>query len=155
MIRNTGKIRWHDERNGMLDDWVTAICRQGNDLYVGTFVGGLARQDGVMWRTVPELAGENVTALANGSAGELYVTTRHGTWILVGKGAITQCASRTIPLDPEAQALCIVPGGSLDRRPDGIVLSGAQISFPANFSASILTACFICANLSAIMMLKD
>jgi ligand-binding sensor domain-containing protein len=109
--RSTGKLRWHDERNGLPDDWVTAISRLGTDLYVGTFVGGLARLDGGHWLALSELAGENVTALANAGTDQMFVTTRHGTWTLPNHGTITSLTSKTMPLDPEAQALCVVPGG--------------------------------------------
>jgi len=110
--RSAGKLRWHDERNGLPDDWVTAIGRAGNDLYIGTFVGGLARQDGEKWTQVPELAGENVTALVSRGADEMVVATRHGVWKMAGQGKIEPLPGKTIPLDPEAQALCVLPGGT-------------------------------------------
>jgi ligand-binding sensor domain-containing protein len=109
--RKSGKLRWHDERNGLSDDWITAIARAGKDLYVGTFVGGLARYEGTVWRTLPELSGENVTALANRGSDEMIVTTRHGVWHLTGNGVISPLRSAAIPLDPETQTLCVVPGG--------------------------------------------
>ncbi len=104
-------LLWHDERNGMPDDWVTAIVRVGGDLYAGTFVGGLARLAGKQWRAVSELAGENVTALTSKGMGTIYIATRHGVWQIADHAKPELVVSNTIPVDPEAQALYSAPTG--------------------------------------------
>lgn len=109
--RATGKIRWHDERLGLPDDWITCIAKVGNEVYAGTFVGGLARWDGERWQVAPELRGENVTALDSDGAGGLFVATRHGVWHRDTNGRLKSLHDRAPWLEPEAQALCRVPEG--------------------------------------------
>jgi ligand-binding sensor domain-containing protein len=108
--RQTGRLRWHDERHGLPDDWITAITRVGGTLTVGTFVGGLVQWDGRAWTTA-ELRGENVTALATDSTGGVWVATRTGLWHQAPSGHLAQHSAQTRFLDTEIQALCAVPGG--------------------------------------------
>lgn len=109
--RPTGKLRWHDERNGLPDDWVTCLTRVGATLYVGTFVGGLARFEGTRWTDFPELRGENVTALAPDEDGGLYVATRRRVHYLDRQGVLRAPEMKSPLLETEAQALCLVDGG--------------------------------------------
>ncbi len=109
--RATGRLRWHDERHGLPDDWVTVIERVGGSLSVGTFVGGLARWDGARWITVPALKGENVTALAPDGAGGMFIGTRSGAWHQTDDGSPASLRGRFRFLDSEAQALWAVHGG--------------------------------------------
>lgn len=106
-----GTLRWHDERMGLPDDWITGLQKIGDSLYAGTFVGGLARFDGKTWTTAPELKGENVTALEPDNRGGLYIATRNGIWHRSQAGQMTRLVDRTPFLDSEAQTLCLVPGG--------------------------------------------
>src|SRR5205823_1231568 len=104
-------LRWHDERLGMPDDWITALARAGGTLYAGTFVVGLARWDGHRWKTIPALDGQNVTALAAGAHGVLYVATRHGLF-RIRQGDLAEPLNPRYPfLETELQALLVIPGG--------------------------------------------
>jgi ligand-binding sensor domain-containing protein len=110
----TGEFRgFRDERNGLPDDWVTAIARAGKMLFAGTFAGGLARKaDGKeSWKPVKDLASATITALAPDGAGGLYVATRSGAWRLNAGGALERLAERHPILDPETQALLPTSGG--------------------------------------------
>jgi ligand-binding sensor domain-containing protein len=107
----TGKLRWHDERHGLPDDWITCIARVGSTLYAGTFVGGLAWWDGKQWATVPELKGENVTALESDGTGGLFIATRNGVWHRSARGVLQRLNNEAQFLDTEAQTLCKVPEG--------------------------------------------
>jgi ligand-binding sensor domain-containing protein len=109
--RVTGRLRWHDERNGLPDDWVTAIARGNGTLYTGTFIGGLARLEGTQWSAAAQLRGESVTALTPDASGGLYVATRSGVWRLARDGSLTLFDRSVGFLDHEAQALCRAPGG--------------------------------------------
>ncbi len=109
--RATGKIRWHDERLGLPDDWITCLAKVGTEIFAGTFVGGLARWDGLKWQVAPEFGGECVTALDSDGAGGLYVATRKGVWHRDAKGKLQPMRERAPWLEPEAQALCVVPEG--------------------------------------------
>lgn len=104
-------LRWHDERIGLPDDWITALQKIGDTLYAGTFVGGLARFDGKNWTTSPELKGENVTALEPDHRGGLYIATRNGVWHRSQDGVMRRLSDRASFLDSEAQTLCLVSGG--------------------------------------------
>jgi ligand-binding sensor domain-containing protein len=107
----TGKLRWHDERHGLPDDWITTITRVGSTLYAGTFVGGLAWWDGKKWTTAPQLKGENVTALEPDGADGLYIATRNGVWHRTQQGTFQRLNDKVDFLDTEVQALCKVPEG--------------------------------------------
>lgn len=109
--RSTGRLRWHDDRHGLPDDWVTTLARVGKTLCVGTFVGGLARWDGSRWTTAPELSGENVTALAPDATGGVYVGTRTGVWYHAPDGSLRSLHEAAPFLDREVQALCPAEGG--------------------------------------------
>lgn len=110
--RAQGTVRWHDERNGLPDDWVTCLTRSQGRVLAGTFVGGLARWDGTRWTTFHELAGQNVTALEADGASGVFIATRQGVWRLPAEDSPLQSLAGLCPsLDPEAQSLCAVPSG--------------------------------------------
>ncbi|HEX8236255.1 MAG TPA: hypothetical protein VF600_09890 [Abditibacteriaceae bacterium] len=106
-----GRFTWHDERHGMPDDWITCITKIDNVLYAGTFVGGLARYDGKKWHDIPQLRGENVTALEANGQGSLFIATRNGVWQQSRQGTLAKLPQQW--LDTEAQALLAVPQGLL------------------------------------------
>ncbi len=99
--RSAKDFRWFDERDGLPDDWITALGSAGGKIYAGTFVGGLARLDGAKWHVFEALRGQNVTAIAE-MGGKVWVSTRAGIWEIVGDNA-----TKTLKpwLDSEVQAL--------------------------------------------------
>lgn len=107
----TGRLRWYDERDGLPDDWVTAIARSGGNIDAGTFVGGLAQYRGSGWTSGSLLNGQNVTALVPDEADGLYIATRNGVWHQAHDGTLTLLNRRAAFLDTEAQCLCAVEGG--------------------------------------------
>lgn len=107
----TNAFRWHDERHGLPDDWITAIARVGKTLSIGTFVGGMAQWDGKHWTTTKELHGENVTALAPEDTGGFWIATRTGLWHQAASGKLPHKEVSADFLDTELQALQVVPGG--------------------------------------------
>jgi ligand-binding sensor domain-containing protein len=109
--RTTGALRWHDERHGLPDDWVTSVARAGDALYAGTYAGGPARWMGKRWAQVPELARQNVTAVVPDAAGGVFVATRGGLWQYGPDGAVASLQPRAPFLDREVQALCAVREG--------------------------------------------
>lgn len=110
---STGSLHWHDERQGLPDDWVTCLARCGGTLYAGTFVGGLAWQEGPQrWTVRPELRGQNVTALAPDAQAGLFIATRYGVWYREPAGAWSSLNGTVKLLDPEAQALCPTADGA-------------------------------------------
>ncbi len=106
----TGRLSWHDERQGLPDDWITSITRVGRILYVGTYVGGLARWDGARL-LVGELTGANVTDLSPDGAGGVWVATRTGLWHRDPSGLLTRPDARAYRLPTEIQTLCSVQDG--------------------------------------------
>jgi len=104
--RATGRLRWHDERQGLPDDWVTGIARAGDTLCVATFLGGLSRWDGARWEVSAELRDQNLTAIAPDGAGGLFIATREGVWHQTRDSSL-----RRLVADVEGQALCLAPGG--------------------------------------------
>ncbi len=109
--RDSHTLRWHDERNGLTDDWITALVCMNDKIYAGTFVDGLAEWNGAAWTSPKELKGENVTALEPDASGGLYIATRHDVWHQSINGDL-KCIHLVSPnLSAEAQALCYVPGG--------------------------------------------
>ena len=109
--RATNKIRWHDERLGLPDDWITCLLKNGDEIFAGTFVGGLARWNGAKWEALPELAGENVTALENDGQGGIFIATRHGVWQRATDGKLSLLREHAPWLESEAQSLLKVPEG--------------------------------------------
>jgi hypothetical protein len=99
--RTSKEFRWFDERDGLPDDWVTALTKFDGHIYAGTFVGGLARLDGEKWVTYDELKGENVTSFAV-EGNTLVTATRSGVWRIEGDKATKVKKSW---LDSEVQAL--------------------------------------------------
>lgn len=111
--RAAGTVRWHDERVGLTDDWITCLAQIGPTLCAGTFVGGLnCRTAGSgpkqRWSAPAALRGANVTALVPDGKGGVWAATRSGVW---HRSAGGQWAVLAAFLEPEAQALLPVPGG--------------------------------------------
>ncbi len=111
--RAAGTVRWHDERAGLTDDWITCLAQIGPTLCAGTFVGGLncltaGSGPKQRWSAPAALHGANVTALAPDGAGGVWAATRTGVW---HRSAGGQWAAQAAFLEPEAQALLPVPGG--------------------------------------------
>jgi ligand-binding sensor domain-containing protein len=104
----TGQLHWHDERQGLRDDWITALAGDARSITIGTFVGGMMRWEGGRW-TAPQLAGENVTAVAHDTEGGEWIATRTGLWHRTAAGALTP--ARVPFLDSEIQALLATQGG--------------------------------------------
>lgn len=116
--RTTEKVRWHDERLGLPDDWITCLLPQdqtilphGQTLLAGTFVGGLATWNGSHWQAAPELKGENVTALESDGRGGAFVATRHGLWQRDKDGHLQSLHDRWPWVEGEVQSLLRVPQG--------------------------------------------
>lgn len=101
-VRPSTKLRMHDERDGLGDDWVRCIARAGGTLYVGTFVGGLFAGNGNAWVHVPNIEGPEITDLKTEPSGTLIVATRVGVYRLAPDGAVSRLDARIT----EAQALC-------------------------------------------------
>jgi len=97
---STETLRWHDDRSGLPDNWITYLARQGSTLYAGTLAGGLACRDGQDWS--PALPGEEITALATSEASTLYIGTRNGLWQRKPDGALVKVER---PYLDEIQAL--------------------------------------------------
>jgi ligand-binding sensor domain-containing protein len=103
--RKTGKVRWHDERHGLSDDWITCLLKVKTEIFAGTFVGGLVRWDGAKWHQVEETRGENITSLGEDGYGGVFIATRHGVWQRSAEGKMTLLNKGARWLEPEAQAL--------------------------------------------------
>jgi hypothetical protein len=103
-IYGEGKIEWFDERQGFTDDWITATDFDGQNLYAGTFVGGLLiRESGKPWRASQTLAGQNVTAVSTWQD-MTFIATRTGLWRFDGK-ALRNLNKKLSWLDDEVQSL--------------------------------------------------
>jgi ligand-binding sensor domain-containing protein len=100
---STGQLRWHDDRGGLPDDWIKYLSRQGDTLCAGTFIGGLAYRDDEGWTAESILLGEEVTALATGAEGSLFIGTRKGLWRRQVDGTLAKIERPF--LDEEVQAL--------------------------------------------------
>ena len=104
--RKEAGLTWHDERNGLPDDWITTLACVNGKMVAGTFVGGLAAWDGARWQTAPALKGENITALEPDGNEGLFVASRTGLWHNDGAGSLTPVRPASHFLDSETQALC-------------------------------------------------
>jgi ligand-binding sensor domain-containing protein len=107
----TGQLKWHDERAGLPDDWITCLAKIKGEIFAGTFVGGLAIWNEKNWRTVKPLAGDNVTDLKADGQGGVLIATRRGVWRRDGKGVLVSLNDQAQWLDTETQALCVTPEG--------------------------------------------
>ena len=73
--RRTGALKWHDERNGLGDDWITCLgWDERGRLVAGTFVAGAYVCEG-RWSRVPGTAGTCVSGVDGP-----WVATRSGTF---------------------------------------------------------------------------
>ena len=100
--RATGELRFYDERDGLSDDWITALLVDGERVWAGTFVGGLHVYEAGQWRAFEATKGENVTAIVPGANGGVWATTRHG--LFRARGSVAEKVSESW-LDDEQQAI--------------------------------------------------
>lgn len=107
--RSTGRLRWHDERNGLPDDWVRCIARSDGVLYAGTFVGGLACLKGERWTACTGLSSGEITALLPRADGSLIAAARAGIYDITASGSVKPLFDEHGPLT-EAQSLCEIGG---------------------------------------------
>lgn len=103
--RESGNVRWHDERSGLSDDWITCLLKTRDELFAGTFVGGLMRWDGEKWQAISETKGENITALCEDGSGGIYIATRHGIWQRSAEGQMKNLQAQAPWIEPEVQSL--------------------------------------------------
>ena len=106
--RATNELKFFDERDGLNDDWITALYVQGARVWAGTFVGGLYVFENDKWRAFDETKGENVTAIVPDKSGGVWATTRRGLFRARGDNAEKVSESW---LDDEQQALCADENG--------------------------------------------
>ncbi|MCX6344872.1 MAG: hypothetical protein NT018_07340 [Armatimonadetes bacterium] len=105
VARLNEKVKWHDERNGLPDDWVKRIAKCGDSVCAGTFTGGLARLEGSSWISAKELGQGEITDLIAEQDGSVLAATRKGVWRISGDGRIAKIASIAPEIDAQALAL--------------------------------------------------
>ena len=101
--RASSELQFFDERDGLQDDWITALLVDGPRVWAGTFVGGLHVFENGKWRQFEATQGANVTALASDNNGGAWATTRRGLFHASGERAEKVAEDW---LDDEQQALC-------------------------------------------------
>lgn len=106
--RATGELKFFDERDGLNDDWITALCVDGARVWAGTFVGGLHVYEGGKWRAFDATKGANVTAIVPDKSGGVWAATRRGLYRARAESAEKVGESW---LDDEQQALCAGANG--------------------------------------------
>lgn len=105
--RQASEVKWHDERNGLPDDWVKCLTKVGDLIYAGTFVGGLAYLGESGWVAYPELANQEITALLSCGQGRLAAATRSELYSIYKPGEVKSLSQEyKFPLT-EIQALCM------------------------------------------------
>jgi ligand-binding sensor domain-containing protein len=109
----TQKLRHFDERDGLPDDWITAIGRTGSTLLAGTFNAGLAWREtpNTQWQSAPNLKGKGVTGFADMGGGSILVGTRFGLLRREANGNLVSLASQLSPQEMEVQWLLPVEHG--------------------------------------------
>ena len=98
------KLRHFDERDGLPDDWITGVVRNGNRVYAGTFQGGVAWKDDGENRWHSSEWKANISALASAD-GKVWVATRSGLYCADEAGELKTCDARLTPAQREIQAL--------------------------------------------------
>lgn len=114
--RLNGTFKWLDRGLRLQDDWITCLALRDDDLFVGTFVGGLSlvRENGIAHFS--ETGRRQITCLLP-EAGALWVGTRFGLLKIEGE------AVQTIPTaNGNIQALL--------RHDDGLWIGTSQGAFP-------------------------
>ena len=106
--RATNELKFYDERDGLNDDWISALCVDGARVWAGTFVGGLHVFQNGKWRAFDPTQGENVTAIVPDKNGGAIAATRRGCYRARGENAEKIGGSW---LDDEQQALCASANG--------------------------------------------
>ena len=106
--RSSNELRFYDERDGLNDDWITALYVDGPRVWAGTFVGGLHVYENGKWRAFDATQGANVTAIVPDKTGGVWASTRRGCYRVRGESAEKVGESW---LDDEQQALCADENG--------------------------------------------
>ena len=106
--RATNELKFFDERDGLNDDWITALCVDGERVWAGTFVGGLHVYENGKWRAFEETKGMDVTAIAPDKSGGVWAATRRGLFRARSQNAEKSDINW---LDAEQQALCAGANG--------------------------------------------
>ena len=106
--RASGELKFYDERDGLGDDWITALRVDGARVWAGTFVGGLYVYEDGKWHAFDETKGGNVTAIVPDKDGGVWATTRGG--LFRARGEVAERVSESW-LDEEQQALCAGENG--------------------------------------------
>jgi hypothetical protein len=106
--RQTGELRFYDERDGLSDDWISALLADGERVWAGTFAGGLHLLEGGRWHALSATAGQSITSIAPDGRGGAWAATRRGLFHTSGQEAEKVSAPW---LDQEIQALHKAPGG--------------------------------------------
>ena len=101
--RKTGALKFFDERDGLNDDWITALLVDGERVWAGTFVGGLYLYQNGQWHAFEATKNQNVTAIVPDGKGGVWATTRHGLFF-AHEGRAEKVEINW--LDEEQQALC-------------------------------------------------
>ncbi len=84
--RGSGVGRWHDERGGLTDDWITALgVDEGGRVVAGTFVGGALALEGGRWTVVPGTEGGCVTAVLGADVATRRGVVRGGAVVVPGE----------------------------------------------------------------------
>ncbi len=116
--RETGAVRrWHDERQGIEDDWITALAQSPTGRIVaGTFVGGAfwtetdaAGSVKQPWRAVSATQSDCVTGIVATTPDTVFVSLRRGgVQRLEKEGSVSAACAF-----PEAQCLLVDEGNGL------------------------------------------
>jgi len=106
----TGTIKWHDERVGLPDDWVTCLRKVSGRLYAGTFYNGLAYYEGGKWTVAPKLKTERINDIVPDGKGGVLVATVSGVWRFAD-GKMSRLFSKPNSPDREANCLCVADDG--------------------------------------------
>ena len=106
--RGSNELQFFDERDGLRDDWITALCVDSARVWAGTFVGGLHVYENGNWRAFDETKGENITAIVPDQSGGVWAATRRG--LVRARGAKAEKVGESW-LDNEGQALCAGENG--------------------------------------------
>ncbi len=125
---NRGLFRWNrrahalerfDERDGLPQDWMSALAQSDGVLVAGTFGAGLAwrAKNQTAWHTVPPLSATGISALASDDEGRTWIGTRSGVWCRDARGAIT---ARNLGDKREVQVLLWTPDGLWIGARDGL-----------------------------------
>jgi len=120
--RNSKKLRQHDERDGLPDDWITVLNRNGSTLLAGTFNGGLAwrEKENATWQSARALRGTGITAIVPDGARSTFIGTRFGVYRREEGGRLVSLAERLSSREREVQAMLLDKNGLWIGARDGL-----------------------------------